>query len=299
MKRSDFIKSMIGIYGLSFLPVDSFKQYEKVYIKQCFLRGFQYYNGPKIINKINQSGLTELVREPDNQYDKHAIAVNFEGKKIGYLPKESNKTISILMDTELLEFHAEISRIEPSASDWEKIFVVVYALKEIKNASDLKKIKPFSVLRTPAYYSLKSADNTVTKICIDNDEEQDVPLFQPRDTGFFLYTTIENQRLQTKLHVLYYSYDTIQELEREIETDGLLKYSSSLPQPVNQEELSDKLISAYTFSPHSGKNGIFAVNVNKLFDEDYQTTSLTHVVGKNGINFFEVEFDLKQNLDIR
>lgn len=42
MKRSDFIKSMVGVFGLSFLPADSFKQYEKVYIKSNSGRDFIY-----------------------------------------------------------------------------------------------------------------------------------------------------------------------------------------------------------------------------------------------------------------
>lgn len=295
MKRSSFLESLIGIGGLMTILPEAVKQYEKVFIKQCFVRGFQYYDGPKIIDNINKSGLTELVREPNNKYDKRAIAVYFDGNKLGYIPKESNKTISILMDTELLEFHAEISHIEPNASDWEKIFVVVYALKEIKNASDMKKIEPFSFLITPNYYSLRSADNTVTRINIpDGEDEPEISSFQPKDTGVFLFETIENERLKTKLAVMYYSYDTIDELERELETDGLIKYSSSLPQAVDQEVLSDNLISAYSFSQHKGKNGIFAINVNKLFDEDYCISGLKLVKGKNEVDFFEVEFEWRE-----
>lgn len=164
MKRSSFLKSLAGVPALGLLSVSTVKQYEKVYLKQCFVRGFSYYDGPKIITEINQNGQVELVREPQNPYDKRAIALYFNQMKIGYLPQESNKTLSILMDTEMLEFHAEITHIEPDASDWEKIRVAVYALKEIQNTEDLKKIAAYKALYTPRYYSIQTEDNTLTRV---------------------------------------------------------------------------------------------------------------------------------------
>lgn len=169
MKRSQFIKGLVGVIGMASLPVDTFTTYEKIYLKQCFVRGFQYYDGPKIIRELNESGTLQLVREPENRYDPKAIAFYFEGHKIGYLPIESNKTLSILMDTELLEFHAEISHVNPKASNWEKVRVVVYALKEIKEQADLEKIKPYTVLRTPKYYSVKTEDNRIVRLSRQNE----------------------------------------------------------------------------------------------------------------------------------
>lgn len=169
MKRSTFIRSLAGISTLSLISFDSFVQYKKVYLKHVFLRGFSYYDGPKIIDDINKSGQLEMVREPNNKYDKRAIAFYFNEQKIGYLPKESNKTLSILMDTQLLEFHCEITHVRNDVSDWEKIKVAVYALKEIKNQNDLKRIEPYTALQTPTYYSLLSEEETLTRILIENE----------------------------------------------------------------------------------------------------------------------------------
>lgn len=175
MKRAQFVKSLIGIYGIAHLPLEAITQYEKVYLKQCFIRGFSYYDGPKIIDEINTTGMVQLVREPDNEYDNRAIAIYFEGKKIGYLPRESNKTISILMDTNLLEFHAEITHIEKSASDWEKIRLGVFALKEITSPTDLEQIKPYNVLATPHYYTINNEqDNFLTRFSIEDEEEDEL-----------------------------------------------------------------------------------------------------------------------------
>ena len=164
MNRGDFFKSLIGLGALAVTPsalAQLTSQYEKVYLKQCFVRGFQYYEGPKRIDELNKTGMVELVREPNNKFDKRAIAIHFNGFKIGYLPRESNKTISILMDTQLLDFHVEISHIEKKAMDWEKTRIVVYALKEIKNTADLKNVKPYQVLKTPHYCTLKTENERV------------------------------------------------------------------------------------------------------------------------------------------
>jgi len=288
MKRSSFLKSLIGIYGLTYIPLETIKQYEKVYIKQCFVRGFQYYDGRKLINEINTSEQFELVREPDNKYYNHAISIHFNGHKIGYIPRESNKTISILMDTELLEFHAEITHVNAEVEYWEQLRVAVYALKEIKHANDLKKIQPYTILHTPHYHSVKSDNNTLTKIHI----EDNAPQLTIEDAGVFLLKRIDCVYFEEPISVLFYSHDSIKELEQCLETDNLLRYTSSLPQAVDEKNLSDELGFAYLNSELIEKSGIFAVNIHKLYDESYRISGLTHVIGKNSIDFFEVNFEV-------
>jgi len=164
MERKAFLQSLIGIAGLTAFSKVEFSTYEKVYLLQCFIRGFQYYEGPEIIEEINKIGQVELVREPENPYDSNAIAIYFEGKKLGFIPREENTILSTLMDAELLSFHIEITHIEPEAMDWEKVFVAVYALKEIKNQQDLQKISPFTTLETSEYYSVLTKNNEIIRI---------------------------------------------------------------------------------------------------------------------------------------
>ena len=294
MNRSSFLKSLIGIYGIAHLPIEQVKQYEKVYLKQFFVRGFTYYEGPNIIEEINKCGVLQLVREPKNHVDSRAIALYFNKQKIGFVPRESNKTLSILMDTELLEFHAEITHIEQNASDWEKIRVAVYALKEIKTNLDLKKIEPFNLLYTPTYYSLKSGDNTLTRISNYEDDFDFEPQEEIKDTGVFLHKEIINETNQSTLSVVYYSYDSIAELENQLEDENkAIKYTTNLQQEIDEEDLSEQLLHSYLSSVHyPEKNGIFAINVHKLFDQNYKIAGLNPVIGKHATQFFEVVFDL-------
>ncbi|UXX79974.1 hypothetical protein N7E81_02495 [Reichenbachiella carrageenanivorans] len=50
MKRSTFIKNLISLYRASALPMDVITQYQKIYLLQCFVRGFQQ---SKIVFKEN------------------------------------------------------------------------------------------------------------------------------------------------------------------------------------------------------------------------------------------------------
>lgn len=40
----------------------------------------------------------DLVREPDNQADSWAICVEYDGKRIGYMPADKNEVLARLMD---------------------------------------------------------------------------------------------------------------------------------------------------------------------------------------------------------
>lgn len=100
--RLDFLKQMglfAGVAVLPSLPIREVIVYDKLYLLHSFVRGFQYYQGPKLLKEIKESDQIELVREPDNQYDKDAIALHWNRQKIGFVPAESNEILSKLLDT--------------------------------------------------------------------------------------------------------------------------------------------------------------------------------------------------------
>lgn len=293
MKRIEFVKSLVGIYGLANISNLEIKQYKKVYLKQFFVRGFQYYEGPNCFEDINKSGLIELIREPANEFDNKAIALHFDKKKIGYVPRESNKTISILMDTELLEFHAEITQIEPEASHWEQIQVAIYALKEIKNNDDWKKIEPFAALKTKKYHSLKSEDDTLTRIDFEEDE------YDETDFGFFperrVQKTLQSKQTDAQISVIYYNHyeDEIMNLvtKNNCHPDLKLFLNKSTTHP-NEEILMQKLL-AYcdNLNDYITTDKVFAIDIEKLFDHNYEMAGFDHHIGENGLPYFNVLFN--------
>jgi hypothetical protein len=62
LKRTDFIKKIIGLFGVAVLPPAIFKQYRKLYLLQCFIRGFRFYDGPTLLGEMKQGDLLELVK---------------------------------------------------------------------------------------------------------------------------------------------------------------------------------------------------------------------------------------------
>lgn len=300
MQRSSFLRGLIGLPALGLLDFDSFTQYEKVYLKQCFVRGFSYYEGPNIIQEINKSGNLEMVREPENEFDHRAIALYFNQKKIGYLPRESNKTLSILMDTALLEFHAEITHIESDASDWEKIRIAVYALKEIKNSDDLQKIEPYAALYTPNYYSLKSGNNTLTRFTKKQDEVLVDPVHYSEliDTGYYVLNEYQVPGSDHSLNILFYSYDSIRELEEVLNTEKPIRYKHSLPPELDEQEVCTTLNNFLQAEPRNyHPNSIFAININKLLDPLYSMDHLRYYCNAQDVEFQEVHLEFLGDLE--
>ncbi len=69
----------------------SLVHYKKYYLLQCFVRGFRFYEGPNLLGGMAEGHELELVREPDNEYDDCAIALYWNGKKIGFIPRSAMK----------------------------------------------------------------------------------------------------------------------------------------------------------------------------------------------------------------
>lgn len=71
-----------------------------VFLYGCELAGSQYLDlEDHILPKLRENDPLVLVREPNNQFDEHAISVyTTGGLKLGYLPKNNNLILSRLMD---------------------------------------------------------------------------------------------------------------------------------------------------------------------------------------------------------
>ena len=76
----------------------------KPFLKDIFLielnvAGLDYIdNVDEILSKIEVGDRLDLFREATNEYDKHAILVEYKGEKIGYVPRKDNYVLSKLMD---------------------------------------------------------------------------------------------------------------------------------------------------------------------------------------------------------
>lgn len=284
MTRGNFLRNLIGFYGIASLPLEMVKQYQKVYVLQCFVRGFQYYEGPKIISQINSSGLLEMVREPHNKYDPCAIALHFNNQKIGFIPMESNEVLSVLLDTKLLELQAEITHIEPNASDWESIHIAIYAMTEIKDNPNQEKIGPYTLLETPKYYTLKSNHNTYTRVYLDDENEI-------LNGEQFYETLVNNSATDSVYDLIHSSFEDSQDMETVVNESRIVIQKNTIPKDISISDIEATLNEGVLKIENIfDDDGYVIANINKLATIPDRIQSFEKLLDKQGNLFYEIIF---------
>ncbi len=105
------------------------------YFTDFNIAGFTYYDGVDVFDKLKVGAEVLLKPEPDNKYDKYAVAIYFNGKKLGFIPRGTNKSISKLLNLGHNIFTAKINRINPADHPEHQIGVVV-KIKKVINTSE-------------------------------------------------------------------------------------------------------------------------------------------------------------------
>jgi hypothetical protein len=70
----------------------------KVFLQSSRLAGFRYYEGRKLWPHMQLKDNLNLVREADNTYDANAVRVEWQGHKLGYVPRAENAALARFMD---------------------------------------------------------------------------------------------------------------------------------------------------------------------------------------------------------
>lgn len=284
MTRAGFLKNLIGLYGIASIPMEMVKQYQKVYLLQCFVRGFMYYDGPKIIQELNTSGLLDMVREPENEYDPCAIALHFNSRKIGFIPMESNEVLSVLLDTKLLNLQAEITHIEPNAQSWENVFVAIYAMTEITNQETKELIAPYTLLETPDYYTLKSNNNTYTRVYFEEENE----VLNGTD---FYKTLVDNSSTDAVYDLIHYSFNSGSEMEEAVNESRIVIQKNKIPKSLSINEIGAKLNDEIINIENTfNENGYIVANINKIATMPDQIMQFEKILDKHGNLFYEIIF---------
>lgn len=126
MIRRDFLKRLAQAIGLAALPLKAAAKPDKRHlIQQCHLAGFQYHEGEALWSYLTVGDRLELRREPDNPHDSHAIRIDWNGRKLGYLPRAQNQTTALMLDNGLT-LEARIGGLEKHANPWRRVAVEVW-----------------------------------------------------------------------------------------------------------------------------------------------------------------------------
>jgi hypothetical protein len=119
--------------------------------------GFRHYEGMKQLHEMKEGDLLELVREPGNEHDDCAIALQWRGKKTGYIPSSTNEMLSYLVDADALSLFAVITHLEKNAQPWENVAVAVYFIQEANDQLPAH-ASYLTLIEAPHYRTLHKRD---------------------------------------------------------------------------------------------------------------------------------------------
>lgn len=92
-----------------------------------YIAGFQYWDGAMALDALRAGVELELVPEPDNPHDEHAVAIFHNGIKLGYIPAELNDMISpLLVFGHASIFCAVVQQVSPERSPWHQVRVGIF-----------------------------------------------------------------------------------------------------------------------------------------------------------------------------
>lgn len=125
MLRRAFLKSLTALAGGFAAPATARANSATSKTLQVSpVAGFQYHNGEALWPQLAVGQMLTLTREADNHYDDRAVRVDWQGQKLGYIPRLDNAAVSQLLDRgERLE--AVIAGLENSSNPWDRVRVEV------------------------------------------------------------------------------------------------------------------------------------------------------------------------------
>ena len=68
-------------------------------IQRSTLAGYRYHAAPALAGALQPGETLDLVREPDNPHDANAVRVEWQGRKLGYVPRADNAALAWAMDS--------------------------------------------------------------------------------------------------------------------------------------------------------------------------------------------------------
>ena len=108
--------ALVFILNIIFFNSEVFAQkvVTKIVVHSAPLAGFQYHAAQSLWSELHVGDRLDLIREPENPYDNNAIRVEWNGEKLGYIPKKENAKLAEQMDLGI-DLNARISKLNAYA----------------------------------------------------------------------------------------------------------------------------------------------------------------------------------------
>ncbi|HEX4985820.1 MAG TPA: HIRAN domain-containing protein [Burkholderiales bacterium] len=97
----------------------------RILVQNSPVAGFQFHEGKRLWAQMQVGDELTLVREPDNAYDPRAVRVDWNGHKLGYVPKAQNEAVARQLDRGN-RLEARIVRLNRSRDPWKRIEFEVF-----------------------------------------------------------------------------------------------------------------------------------------------------------------------------
>lgn len=130
MSRRQFLKNVAALLGAgATAPAGAtgmvIAPLRLIELQRSPLAGFPYYQGELVWAQLAVGTALQLVRETDNAHDARAVRVEWQGQKLGYVPRIDNAAISQLLDRRQT-LKAAITALEVSDDPWARVEFAVY-----------------------------------------------------------------------------------------------------------------------------------------------------------------------------
>lgn len=97
---------------------------------ETFVAGFRFHQGPGVLGQIRAGDRLELVPEPENPHDRHAVRLEWKGVKLGYVPREPRSRVVTDTLAQGAVLHAEVVHVDADAPPWEAVRFAVHLSTE-------------------------------------------------------------------------------------------------------------------------------------------------------------------------
>lgn len=127
MRRNIFLKALFGLPFSGFLAkrFQSESGRPEYLLNKFYVAGFQYYEGPSVIDAMDKGEFLQLRTAPENEQDHFAVEILRGDTMLGHVPRSDNKHISRLLQQDVSLFCKTIE-VNPERETWEMLKVEIW-----------------------------------------------------------------------------------------------------------------------------------------------------------------------------
>lgn len=101
-----------------------------IFLKSFYVAGFTYYQGAIVFGDMKIGSRLEIKLDENNVHDDNAVELRFNGQKIGYLPREENQEVAVLLKAGYKIFESVVQQLSPEAHPEQQVRAALYVIEK-------------------------------------------------------------------------------------------------------------------------------------------------------------------------